>query len=225
MQVVLKIYVYYNDKLFGIFQWFHKNQISCLDGLIKHGTLYTAHSTTCIMFWHLHNSLLLLLWKSWVCLYLISENVNNWKSLSIAFLAISDQYATFILFTKWLLTHSGGFFLNCGSPISAKNNRVLPLCVIKGYAKYEVDLWIYNPVRDATSFLSIFIQNGHERPFCFSDWCYGEYEFDWCICDKVMACASKHWHAAAAAETAETAEMAAAEPKTEYPRNFQILGI
>ena len=34
MQVVLKIYVYYNDKLFGIFQWFHKNQISCLDGLI-----------------------------------------------------------------------------------------------------------------------------------------------------------------------------------------------
>ena len=49
MQVVLKIYVYYNDKLFGIFQWFHKNQISCLDGLIKHGTLYTAHSITCIM--------------------------------------------------------------------------------------------------------------------------------------------------------------------------------
>ena len=26
-----------------------------------------------------------------------------------------------------------------GSPICAKNNRVLPLCVINGYAKYEVD--------------------------------------------------------------------------------------
>ena len=49
MQVVLKIYVYYNNKLFGIFQWFHKNQISCLHGLIKHGTLYTAHSITCII--------------------------------------------------------------------------------------------------------------------------------------------------------------------------------
>ena len=49
MQVVLKIYVDYNDKLFGIFQWFHRSQISCLDGLIKHGTLYTAHSITCIM--------------------------------------------------------------------------------------------------------------------------------------------------------------------------------
>ena len=42
MQVVLKIYVYYNDKLFGIFQWFQKNQISCLDGLIKHGTLHCS---------------------------------------------------------------------------------------------------------------------------------------------------------------------------------------
>ena len=51
MQVVLKIYVYYNDKLFGIFHstWFYKNQISCLDGLIKHGTLYTVHSITWIM--------------------------------------------------------------------------------------------------------------------------------------------------------------------------------
>ena len=44
-----------------------------------------------------------------------------------------------------------------GSPICAKNNRVLPLCVINGYAKYEVDRWICDTVRDATSFLSIFI--------------------------------------------------------------------
>ena len=58
-----------------------------------------------------------------------------------------------------------------GSPICAKNNKVLPLCVINGYAKYEVDRWIYDTVRDATSFLSIFIQNGRQRPFRFSDWC------------------------------------------------------
>ena len=50
-----------------------------------------------------------------------------------------------------------------GSPICAKNNRVLPLCVINGYAKYEVDRGIYDTVRDTTSFLSIFIQNGRQR--------------------------------------------------------------
>ena len=61
---------------------------------------------------------------------------------------------------------AGGLFV---SPICAKNNRVLPLCVINGYGKYEVDRWIYDTVRDATSFLSIFIQNGRQRPFCFSD--------------------------------------------------------
>ena len=33
-----------------------------------------------------------------------------------------------------------------GSLICAKNNRVLPLCVINGYAKYELD----DTVRDAT---------------------------------------------------------------------------
>ena len=88
------------------------------------------------------------------------------KSLSIAFLAISDKYATFIFF-KWLpaailmnenhfRSHFSPFQINTqlfffdfffkmaasghfGSPICAKNNRVLPLCVINGYAKYEVD--------------------------------------------------------------------------------------
>ena len=33
-------------------------------------------------------------------------------------------------------------------------------CVVNGYAKYEVDRWIYDQVRAATSFLSIFTQNG-----------------------------------------------------------------
>ena len=44
MQVVLKIYVYYNDKLFGIFHsgFKSKHQISCLDGLIKHETLHCS---------------------------------------------------------------------------------------------------------------------------------------------------------------------------------------
>ena len=69
--------------------------------------------------------------------------------------------------------------------------------------KYEVDLWIYDTVRDATSFLSIFIQNASRGHFVFPIDAkthkvlvirdlngYGEYEFDWGICDKVMACVS-----------------------------------
>ena len=51
------------------------------------------------------------------------------KSVLIAFLTISDQYITFVF-------QNGRHF---GSPICAKNNRVLPLCVINGYDKYEVD--------------------------------------------------------------------------------------
>ena len=74
------------------------------------------------------------------------------KALSIAFLAISDQYTTiFFEFKKKMAT--GGHF---GSPICAKNNRVLPLCVINGSAKYEVDRRIYDTVRDATSFFELF---------------------------------------------------------------------
>ena len=43
------------------------------------------------------------------------------------------QIKTKLFFFK--MAASGHF----GSPICAKNNRVLPLCVINGYAKYEVD--------------------------------------------------------------------------------------
>ena len=50
------------------------------------------------------------------------------KSLSIAFLAISDQYATFLFKMA-----AGGHF---ESPICAKNKSFLPRCVINTYAKY-----------------------------------------------------------------------------------------
>ena len=62
--------------------------------------------------------------------------LDDQKSLSIAFLAISDQYATFFFLNIFFKMAASGYF---GSPICAKNNRVLPLCVINGYAKYEVD--------------------------------------------------------------------------------------
>ena len=62
--------------------------------------------------------------------------LDDRKSLSIAFLAISDQYTTSSFFFFFFKMAAGG---NFGSPICAKNNGVLPLCVINGYAKYEVD--------------------------------------------------------------------------------------
>ena len=127
--------------------------------------------------------------------------LDDRKSLPIAFLAISDRYTTFFRFF-----FSNGRCGHFGSPNCAKNNRVLPLCVINVYAKYEFDRWILDTVRDATSFLSIFFTKWPPEAILFFRlmpkiikffviWDlngYGEYEFDWCtcICDKVMACTS-----------------------------------
>ena len=61
--------------------------------------------------------------------------LDDRKSLSIAFLGISDQYTTFFFDFFYKMAASGHF----GSPMSPKNNRDLSLCVINGYAKYEVD--------------------------------------------------------------------------------------
>ena len=111
--------------------------------------------------------------------------LDDRKSLLIAFLTISDQYATSFLplffqngrrrpFWKSGLGHFGwpkinfdrisrhfrsicNFFFwkflfkmaaggHFGSLICAKNNRVLPLWVINGYAIHEVDRWIYDRV-------------------------------------------------------------------------------
>ena len=64
----------------------------------------------------------------------IWDILDDRKSLSIAFLTISDQYAFLNFCSKW------------PPPVilevrfaPKKKNRVIPLCVINGYAKYEVD--------------------------------------------------------------------------------------
>ena len=61
---------------------------------------------------------------------------DDQKSLSIAFLSISDQCTTFLFFK---FVFQNGRRRPFGSPICAKNNRILPLCAINGYAKYSVD--------------------------------------------------------------------------------------
>ena len=51
-----------------------------------------------------------------------------------------------------------------GSPIFAKNNRVLRLCVVNGYAKYEVDRWIYDKLEQPQAlwaFLYQMVTRGH----------------------------------------------------------------
>ena len=82
------------------------------------------------------------------------------KSLSIAFLAISDQYATLIFFTKWL-------------PVAILDDRkslsIAFLTISDQYTTFfEIFFTVRDAtVRDATSFLSIFIQNGHQRHILF----------------------------------------------------------
>ena len=63
--------------------------------------------------------------------------LDDRKSLSIAFLAISDQYTGTTFFLNLFFKMAAG--VHVGIPICPKNNRVLPLCVINGYTKYEVD--------------------------------------------------------------------------------------
>ena len=89
--------------------------------------------------------------------------LDDRKSLSIAFLAISDQYTTFIFlifFSKW-------------PPAAILEVRFAPKTI--GFFHYVLSMpnmkligEFMTTVRDATS---IFIQNGRQRPFCFSDWC------------------------------------------------------
>ena len=118
-------------------------------------------------------------------------HLDDRKSLLIAFLAISDQYTTFFF-----------FFLNGRQrPFWKFDLCVFLHCVINGYANYEVDRLIYDTVRDATSFLKFVYKMAARGHFVFPIdaknhkvlviWDlngYGEYVFDWCICDKVMAC-------------------------------------
>ena len=83
-----------------------------------------------------------------------------------------------------------------GSPICAKNNKVLPLCVINGYAKYEVDREFVTQLEMPQAFWAFLYKMATRGHFVFPIddknhrvlviWDlngYGEYEFNRCICD------------------------------------------
>ena len=87
----------------------------------------------------------LILFTKWLPVAILDDR----KSLSITFLAISDQYAT-LIFVK-------------------KKKKWLPAAILDDRKSLSIT---FLAISDKyASFLSIFIQKGPQRPFCFSDWC------------------------------------------------------
>ena len=98
------------------------------------------------------------------------RNFFSTKWLPAAILEV--RFGPFWMTENHFRSHFSPFQINtqlfCWKSDLRQKQWVLPLCVINhGYAKYEVDRWIYDTFRDATSSLSIFIQNSRQRPFCF----------------------------------------------------------
>ena len=126
--------------------------------------------------------------------------LDDRKSLSIAFLAISDQYTTFFLFEIFYKMAASGHF---GSPIPPKTIGFFPYVLsmamsnMKLIGKFMTEL--ENP-QAFSAFLYKMAARGHfvfpidakhHRILVIWDLNgYGEYEFEWCIGDKVMACTS-----------------------------------
>ena len=88
-------------------------------------------------------------------IWLPADILDDFRWLSMTFLAIQICFK---------MAASGHF----GIPICAKNNRVLPLCVINGYAKYEVDRWIYDTETPQASWVFVYKMAARGN---FPDWC------------------------------------------------------
>ena len=142
---------------YSIFYFVHKMAASDHFGWPKI-TFHRSIHNFCFLKKKFQNGLRPLFWKS--LLGHFGWPKINFDRISRHFRSIHNSFFCNFFFK---MAASGHF----GSPICAKNNRVLPLCVINGYAKYEVDRWICDT--SFLSILSIFIQNGRQRPFCFSD--------------------------------------------------------
>ena len=126
---------------------------------------------------------------------LIWAILDDRKSLSIAFLTISDQYATFLL-----IFADGGHF---GSLICAKKHKVLHYVLsmavpnmkligdfmTKLCRRHKLRAFLYKMAARGHFIFPIDAKN-HRVLVIWDLNGYGEYEFDWCICDKVMACTS-----------------------------------
>ena len=160
---------------------------------------------------------------------------DNFKSLSIAFLAISDQYATFFGWIFFFKMDAGGhfgwpkitfdrisryfrsihnsffyLFFSKWPPAAILEVRFGPKTI--GFFHYVLSMAMPNmnligefmtqleTPQAFWAFLYTMAARGHfvfpidatthEVLVIWDLNGYGEYEFDWCICDKVMACTS-----------------------------------
>ena len=96
--------------------------------------------------------------------------LDDRKSLSISFLAISDQYTTFF------------FKMAASGPIYAQKTIV--------FFHYVLSMAMPN-MKMIGEFVTQFWAFFDDKNHCVVIWDlngYGEYEFNRCICDKVMAC-------------------------------------
>ena len=118
--------------------------------------------------------------------------LDDRKSLSIAFLAISDQCATSILFKIFVHKmaaggHFGWLKITFDSFFSDFFTKWLPVAILDDRKSDRIIFWLFS-------------QNGFRWPFWITENHFRshfspfqintQYEFDWCISDKVMACTS-----------------------------------
>ena len=127
--------------------------------------------------------------------------LDDRKSLLIAFIAISDQYATLIFFTKSLLIiflaisdqvrfapKTVGFFHYVLS-MSMPNMKLIGEFVTQ--LQMPQAFWAFLYKMAARGIFVFPINDKNHRVLVICDFNgYGEYAFDRCICDKVMACTS-----------------------------------
>ena len=125
--------------------------------------------------------------------------LDDRKSFSIAFLAISDQYTTFFLifFSKWppaailevrFAPNTIGFFHYVLS-MAMPNMKLIGEFVTQ--LEMPQAFWAFLYKMAARGHFVFPIDDKNHRVLVIWDLNgYGEYEFDRCICDKVMACTS-----------------------------------
>ena len=128
--------------------------------------------------------------------------LDDRKSLSIEFLAISDQYTTFI-FILFYFFQNGRRRPFWKSDLRQKTiwcfhyvlSMAMPHMNLIGEFMIQLEMpqafWAFLYKMAARGHFVFPIDAKNHKVLLIWDLNgYGEYEFDWCICDKVMACTS-----------------------------------
>ena len=117
--------------------------------------------------------------------------LDDWKSLSIAFLAISDQYANFFVtcFLKFRFAPKTIGFFHYVLSMAMPNIKLIGECMTQ--LETPLAFWDFFYKMAARGYSVFPIDTKNHKVLVIRDLNgYGEYEFNGCICDKVMACTS-----------------------------------